>query len=180
MNRATFDLIEAAAERGEQVAKDWLALISDAIRTAFDSSKILGLELDGSDSRERVAEALAVWIKESEPRRFADVTATRYSVTGVDTSADGMERLRSQSEFILLTYPAAESTPSDLAAQWLADMDSTDMGDGFSYTAAEHAISDLCRRVGRISDGQARRVEAPARSRSRRSRFAQLRIRRRA
>lgn len=137
-----FALIEAAAERGDETAKDWLALISDTIRTAFDSSKILGLALDGADSCERVAEALAVWIKESAPRHFADITATRYTVSGLDYSAAGMERLRDQSESILLADPDADSTPESILAEWLADLDSCDRGDSFNYNAAEHAICE--------------------------------------
>jgi hypothetical protein len=143
--RQTFNLIEAGAEAGNEVAKLALEWISGTIGAAFKlaSEGAAGRhlpKLDGSDSCERVAEALAVWIKESAPRAFADMTGTRYSVTGLDCSAEGMERLRDQSEFILLAYPGADTTPDDLAADWIRDMDSSDQGEGFDYDAAEQAI----------------------------------------
>jgi hypothetical protein len=136
--RATFDLIEAAAERGNVQANDALAVIRDTIRTAFSASTILGFKLDGSDPCERVA--LAVWLKESAPRAFADMTGTRYTVTGLDCSAEGMERLRDQSEFILIAYPAPDDTPESLCAEWLSDLDSVMREDGFDFEQAELAI----------------------------------------
>ena len=139
-----FAKLEAGAEAGNTQAADCLALISDTIRTAMTSSALLGLQLDGADSCERVAEALAVWIKESKPRAFADMTRTRYSVTGLDCSAEGMERLRDWNERILIAYPDGGSSPADLAEQWIRDMDSSDQGDGFDYEQAEHAIRQYC------------------------------------
>lgn len=152
--RSTFDAIEAAAERGiveAQAAAEW---ISESIKASFDAwpallgdpgdSAIEAVKLHGGDPCERVAEALAVWIKESAPRRFADMTATRYEISGVDDSADGMERLRSQSEFILLAYPGEQydMTPAELAAEWILDIQTHAQPDGFCYHAAEHAIRE--------------------------------------
>lgn len=144
--RRTFDLIEAGAERGDLAAKSALAWISATIASAFEhnAESQQRIKLDGSDSCERVAEALAVWIKESAPRAFADMTGTRYTVSGLDCSAEGMERLRDQSEFILLAYPDADATPESLAAEWIRDMESSDQGDGFDYDAAALAIRRYC------------------------------------
>lgn len=142
--RSTFDALEANQDKPEAAAAcEW---ISATIASAFDIAKRRPLmpALDGSDSCERVAEALAVWLKESAPRAFADMTGTRYSVTGVDDSADGMERLRSQSEFILLAYASGGEEPAEIAEQWTRDLESTDRGDGFSYEAAESAIREYC------------------------------------
>jgi hypothetical protein len=73
--RATFDLIEAAAERGNAEAARALEWISGTIGGAFDAGRLHDMpQLDGSDSCERVAEALAVWLKESAPERFATMT----------------------------------------------------------------------------------------------------------
>lgn len=69
----------------------------------------------------------------------------RYSVTGVDDSAEGMERLRDQSEFILIAYASDDSTPDDLAEQWSADIGATAQPDGFDYDAAESAVRTYCR-----------------------------------
>lgn len=148
--RSTFDAIEAGAERGNAEAAAALEFISESIKASFallSSGRVAfdplaGLKLDGSDSCERVAEALAVWIKESAPRRFADMTGTRYAVTGLDCSVEGMERLRDQSEFILLAYPGEryDMAPAELAEDWICDMNGADCGDGLNYDAAEHAI----------------------------------------
>lgn len=149
LNRRTFNLIEAGAERGNAQAQAAAQFISDAIAAAFQiierpacAEALGGLKLAGDDRAERVADALAVWIKESAPRRFADMTATRYSVSGIDDSADGMERLRNQDEFILLAYPNSETTPDELAAAWIQDIQSHAQPDGFDYDAAEHAIRE--------------------------------------
>lgn len=140
--RSTFDALEAAAvERSDNFAKLATAWISDSLKEAFRLAGDAELKLDGSDACERVAEALAVWIKESDAAAYANATLTRYSVAHViDVSADGMERLRNWNESILLAYPAADATPDSLAEDWIRDMSSSDQGDGFSYDAAEHAI----------------------------------------
>lgn len=128
--RATFDLIEAGAERGNATAARALEFISATIGGAFDAARLHDMpRLDGSDSCERVAEALAVWLKESAPRAFADMTGTRYAVTGLDCSAEGMERLRNQREFILLAYPGAGTTAAEVGEQWRGDVRSRDAGE---------------------------------------------------
>lgn len=68
----------------------------------------------------------------------------RYAINSMDCAAEGMERLRSQSEFILLAYPSAESTVADLREQWQADIDSCARSDSFDYSAARAAIADYC------------------------------------
>jgi hypothetical protein len=140
-----FDALEAAAEHATKPnaeAAAVLAWINETISAGF-SGWPLEVKLRASaDSCERVAEALAVWFKESAPRRFAELTGTRYAVTGLDCSAEGMERLRDQSEFILLAYPGEryDMAPAELAEDWICDMNGADCGDGFNYNAAEHAI----------------------------------------
>lgn len=145
--RDTFDLIESAAERGNAAADECGRFIGRVLDFAFDNMPS-GISLNGGDPCERVAEALAVWIKESAPRRFADMTGTRYTVSGLDCSADGMERLRDQSEFILLADPSPsdpdEATPAALCEQWIADLDSVMREDGFDYQQAESAIRTYC------------------------------------
>jgi hypothetical protein len=150
--RATFNLIESAGESAvandmrheSQAALAWIsATIESAFKLAKEQAEASGgtaWPLDGSDACERVAEALAVWLQESAPRRFANMTGTRYSVSGVDDAAEGMERLRDQSEFILVAYASGGESPAEIGEQWLRDVDSCGREDGFDYDAAEHAI----------------------------------------
>ena len=86
--------------------------------------------------------ALRTRIKESAPREFARMAGKLYSVSGLDTAAEGMERLRDQSEFILLAYPTADSSVAEIEAAWLQDISGTDMGDGFDYDGAESAVRE--------------------------------------
>ena len=72
------------------------------------------------------------------------MSESRYAITGMDSAADGMERLRNWNEFILLAYPAGDSTVSDLREQWQADLDSCFREDGFDYEAAREAIAAYC------------------------------------
>lgn len=135
-----FALIETAAERHNSDAALALRFINDTLNRAFERQSIYCLKLGGADPAERVAEALAAWIAESAPRRFAEMTGTRYAVTGVDDSADGMERLRNQDEFILLAYPNADSTPAELGEQWLADIDSAALAEDSDFAGIESAV----------------------------------------
>lgn len=68
-----------------------------------------------------------------------------YRINGVDDSADGMERLRSQSEIILLAYPHEGDSPLFLQQSWLEDLDSCERPEGFDYAAADSAIRAYCR-----------------------------------
>lgn len=68
-----FAQLDAAADHGDAFAKDSLALISETIRAAFKSGTKYGIKLNGADPCERVAEALAVWLAESNPANFAAV-----------------------------------------------------------------------------------------------------------
>jgi hypothetical protein len=63
-----------------------------------------------------------------------------YTVTTFDDSAEGMERLRDQSEFILLAYPSKDSTPDDILQQFVDDIQTCDRFDGFDYDAAREAV----------------------------------------
>lgn len=64
----------------------------------------------------------------------------RYHVTSLDCSAEGMERMRSQSEFIAIAYAGSDSTPEDIFAALREDVDSCEREDGFDYDAARKAI----------------------------------------
>lgn len=65
----------------------------------------------------------------------------RYTVSGMDCAAEGMERLRDQSEFILLAYvDNANAGSADVWAQWLEDIDSCARPDGFDYLEARQAV----------------------------------------
>ena len=63
-----------------------------------------------------------------------------YLVTSIDLCAQGYERLRRQSEIILLAYPTSATTPEELKADLIADLDSCMRDDGFDYDAATAAI----------------------------------------
>ena len=66
----------------------------------------------------------------------------KYTVTSFDNSVSGMERLRNQSEFILLAYPWEDSVPVDIRRQWVDDIQSCDRFDGFDYEAAREAVNE--------------------------------------
>ena len=67
-----------------------------------------------------------------------------YIVNTFDDSAHGMERLRHQSEFILVAYPWEDSGLDDIRQQWLDDIQSCARPDGFEYDAARQAVLDWC------------------------------------
>lgn len=68
-----------------------------------------------------------------------------YTVNGIDDSADGMERLRSHTEVILLAYPHKGDSPSFLEQSWLEDLDNCAAPDGFDYDAAIACIRNYCK-----------------------------------
>lgn len=57
----------------------------------------------------------------------------RYQVNTLETCAQGFERLRYHSEFILLAYPGKESTPKEVLEQFLDDVDACERPDDFDY-----------------------------------------------
>lgn len=61
-------------------------------------------------------------------------------VTTFDVCVPGMERLRSQSEFILLAYLQPSTTGGNIREQWLDDLQVCERPDGFNYDAARQAI----------------------------------------
>jgi hypothetical protein len=64
----------------------------------------------------------------------------RYEVTTFDDSADGMERLRNQDEFILLAYVGRGTTVAEVREQFLSDIQSCARPDDFDYDAARVAV----------------------------------------
>lgn len=72
------------------------------------------------------------------------VVTVTYTVNSFDDSASGMERLRYQSEFILLAYPHKDSDCADIRQQWLDDIQSCCHPDGFDYEAASAAVNEWC------------------------------------
>jgi len=178
-------IYQAGHESDDSTANKALYWIDSLMREAFTTAKEAplpfgGLKLNGADPAERVTEALAVWLCESDPERFRpilagydnrlrlpphlrldleqweaaerkrdiaerDESALRtlagaYAVESVDDSADGMERLRNQDQFILLCYPRPDDKPADLLAALLADLDSCMRPDGFSHDSAGAAV----------------------------------------
>ena len=65
------------------------------------------------------------------------MTYPRYEVTTFDVCAAGMERLRNQDEFILVSYIFADTDSADLLADWKADVQCCDRGDTFDYAAID-------------------------------------------
>lgn len=63
-----------------------------------------------------------------------------YEVTSMDICCQGFERLRNQSEFLLVAYPDAKATPDSLMAEWLSDIQACARPDAFDYDAAESAV----------------------------------------
>ena len=144
MIHLNFAKLESSAERGNAQAAAALEWIDGTLRDGFerlrDYPDAWPITLSGADPAERVAEALATWIKESDAAAFESACGARYSVSGMDSAAEGMERLRDQSEFILLAYPAPDSTPESLADEWAADLDSVARPDGFGFDLAESVV----------------------------------------
>lgn len=68
----------------------------------------------------------------------------QYVINTFDDSAPGMERLRHQSEFILLAYPSTDSGLDDIRQQWIDDIQSCARPDDFDYDAARDAVNDWC------------------------------------
>lgn len=66
-----------------------------------------------------------------------------YSVTSMDASAEGMERLRNQDEFILLAYVGKDSILEEIANDWHQDIESCDRFEGFDYSAAHAAVDEF-------------------------------------
>ena len=65
----------------------------------------------------------------------------RYEITSLDDSADGMERLRDQDEFILIASPSRGDTPADLGREFESDLQVCARDDDFDYDAARACIS---------------------------------------
>jgi hypothetical protein len=156
LNRITFDALEAEAGASDREAlsnatRDDSALallvISGILDKGFSlaSNPSYSFKLDGADGCERVAEALAVWLVESDPTRFYYAPGgrqDRYSVNSLETCADGFERLRSWREFILCAYvsPSKDTTPEELCEQWESDLGAIMRESSFDYGRATAAI----------------------------------------
>ena len=63
-----------------------------------------------------------------------------YIVTTFDVCWDGMNRLRSQDEFILGASVAPSTRAKDIQDDWLWDMAACERSDGFDYDACRAAI----------------------------------------
>ena len=63
----TYAHLENAAKRGQLKASQALDLIALTIRDMFDHAEMTGLVVNGADPIERVAEAMAVCLVESDP-----------------------------------------------------------------------------------------------------------------
>lgn len=88
---------------------------------------------------------------------------SRYEVATFDVCVQGFERLRSQSEFILVAHVDATSTWQDVRAEWLGDVQSCDRFDGFDYEAAAAAVNAFCAaNAGRYRGENPFNLELPA------------------
>jgi hypothetical protein len=143
--RATFNALEEAAERGRAPAVAAVKLISDTIAAAFAGARDMplehggGLKLNGADPCERVAEALAVWIVESDVERFADELAA-YEVRG-----NLPPHLR--------LYVEQRERETRLAVAKFADMDSLELSaalDRLEKLATVPGTPEDCRRVAEV------------------------------
>lgn len=68
-----------------------------------------------------------------------------YVPTSFDVCNPGMERLRNQSEFLLVAYIHPSSTAKEIAANWNHDLQSCMREDDFDYDAARAAIDQAMR-----------------------------------
>ena len=67
------------------------------------------------------------------------VKKVEYQVTGFDVCVPGMERLRSQSEFLLLAYVDATTRGRHIVNAWMDDIQACSRPDDFDYDAARRA-----------------------------------------
>lgn len=65
-----------------------------------------------------------------------------YAVTTFDICVQGFERLRSQSEFLLVAYVNGATTLADLREQLHSDIQGCDRFEGFDYDAARQVVDD--------------------------------------
>lgn len=72
-----------------------------------------------------------------------------YHVTTLEVCAEGMERLRAQSEFILCAYAGSDSSPEAIADEWRQDIQTCARPDGFDYDGARAAIDSFMADGGR-------------------------------
>lgn len=127
---------EREAERQETpeaftpTAPDLLPDYGQDMTPGADGSPIVAPAMTQGE-REELAAAL---------RDAGELCRTRFEVTSLDASAEGMERLRNQSEFILLAYPSPYDTPAAIAEQWAADVDACERPDGFGFALCRDAV----------------------------------------
>lgn len=88
----------------------------------------------------------------------------RYEVTTFDVCTQGFERLRSNSEFILVAYPNGRSGAGTLRKQWLDDLQSCERPEGFDYGAAKLAIGRYCAKLQRHWKGKRNPMDAAGRN----------------
>ena len=65
---------------------------------------------------------------------------TAYFVSGSDFCTQGFERLRCNSEILLLAYPTARQGANAICQEILQDLQRCQLGEGFNYRAARRAI----------------------------------------
>lgn len=67
---------------------------------------------------------------------------TAYRINTLDVCSSGFERLRSNSEFLIVAEVVHGVTQKDLLAMLLADVQCCDRPDGFDYHSCNNAIID--------------------------------------
>lgn len=109
---------------------------------AYDDCEPVG-DREAPTGRDAARAALADVAASLDGADLSQVAApgARYTVSGMDCAAEGMERLRDQSEFILLAYvDNANAGSADVWVQWIEDIDSCARPDGFDYLEARQAV----------------------------------------
>ena len=70
------------------------------------------------------------------------VETPKYEVSTVDICAEGNERLRSYSEFILVAHVGARQSVKGIKEQWRDDIQACMRPDGFDFDAARKCVDD--------------------------------------
>lgn len=78
----------------------------------------------------------------------------RYTVTTFDVCVQGFERLRSESEFLLVATIGPRAGWRTLRNEWLADMQSCERPEGFDYDAARACVQAYASALRRSIDGK--------------------------
>ena len=74
----------------------------------------------------------------------------RYTVTSFDVCQPGFERLRSNSEFLLVGHVEHNTSREDLRSQFMSDIQACERPDSFDYDAARKVVTDYLASVDMV------------------------------